>query len=427
MFVDKANIYIKAGDGGNGAVAFRREKYVPDGGPAGGNGGKGGDIIIKADNNLRTLMDFNYKKKYVAERGEDGKGSNMYGKDGDDLIIKVPTGTVIKEKKSNLVIADLKDDNQSITIAKGGIGGKGNAQFKTSVRQAPSFAKMGKKGEEFEIILELKLLADVGLVGFPNVGKSTFLSIVTKANPKIANYHFTTLVPNLGVVAPNNANSFVMADIPGIIEGASDGVGLGLEFLRHIQRTKLLIHIVDISGQEGRNPIEDFKTINNELKTYSQDLTDRYQIVVANKIDLLFDKTPYEEFKKKINSMGYEVFPMSNATRQGVDEIINFVSSKLSQIPDTQIFEEEEYYHIDKIREEKKNSDVEIYYEDGKYNIVGEKMEALLYSVDFRSLESSQYFQASMEKMGIYDKLRDMGINQGDVVSVCGYEFEFYD
>lgn len=425
MFVDLANISIKAGDGGNGAVCFRREKYIPAGGPSGGNGGKGGDVIILASSNLRTLMDFKYKKKYIAENGEDGKGSNMFGKDGEDLVIKVPVGTVIRNKKTGLVIKDMNKNNEEYIIAKGGSGGRGNATFKTSVRQAPAFAKMGKKGEEIEITLELKLLADVGLLGFPNVGKSTFLSVVTKANPKIANYHFTTLVPNLGVVIPKNASSFVIADIPGIIEGASEGVGLGFDFLRHIQRTKMLIHIVDISGQEGRNPIEDFKKVNNELENYSKSLITREQIVVANKIDLLFDRKSYDEFKKEVESLGYKVFPMSNATYEGVDDIINYVSNKLSSIPDIEIFEEEDYEKSEDLDID--TDEIKIYKEDEKYYIGGRKIASLLYSVDFKSLESAQYFHNSMEKNGVYDKLRDMGIKDGDIVSILGYEFEFYD
>lgn len=425
MFVDLANIYIKAGNGGNGAVAFRREKYIPAGGPAGGNGGKGGDVIIEADNNLRTLMDFKYKKNYQAQSGEDGKGSNMYGKDGEDLIIKVPVGTVIRNNKTNLVIKDMNKSGERFVVAKGGSGGRGNATFKSSIRQAPSFAKMGKKGEEIQISLELKLLADVGLLGFPNVGKSTFLSIVTKANPKVANYHFTTLVPNLGVATPKNATSFVIADIPGIIEGASNGVGLGFDFLRHIQRTKMLIHIADISGQEGRDPLEDFKKVNYELGNYSKVLLDREQIVVANKMDLLYDKEPYEKFKNEIEKLGYKVFPMSNATHEGVDDIINYVSNKLKEIPTIKIFDDNEYEDINNKKLEEK--DIKIYKKNNKYIIEGRDVEAILYSVDFRSLESSQYFQNTMEKEGIYNKLRKMGIQEGDIVSICGYEFEFFD
>ena len=325
MFVDIAKISVKAGDGGNGCVAFRREIYVPAGGPAGGDGGNGGNVVFKADNNLRTLLDFKYKKKYVAESGADGKGSNMFGKNGEDLIIKVPVGTIIRDTDTNLVIADLRKNEQEVVVAHGGRGGKGNTNFKSSIRQAPSFAKSGTKGQELDINLELKLLADVGLIGFPNVGKSTFLSIVTKATPKIANYHFTTLVPNLGVASLKNGTSFVIADIPGLIEGASDGVGLGFDFLRHVQRTKVLVHIVDISGCEGRDPLDDFEKINEELKQFDEKLATKKQIVVANKMDLLFDKEVYDIFKQELEERGYKVFSMSAATTSGVEDILNYL------------------------------------------------------------------------------------------------------
>ncbi|EHL17768.1 obg family GTPase CgtA [Peptoanaerobacter stomatis] len=426
MFVDIAKITIKAGDGGNGCVAFRREIYVPDGGPAGGDGGNGGNIIFKADNNLRTLLDFKYKKKYEAENGQDGKGSNMYGKNGEDLIIKVPVGTVIRDTDTNLVIADLRKNGQEVIVAHGGHGGKGNSHFKTSVRQAPSFAKSGTKGQQFEVNLELKLLADVGLIGFPNVGKSTFLSIVTKATPKIANYHFTTLTPNLGVASLKNGDSFVIADIPGLIEGASQGVGLGFDFLRHIQRTKILIHIVDISGCEGREPLEDFEKINKELEEFDEKLSRKKQIVVANKMDLLFDKSIYEEFKDEIESRGYKVFAMSTATVQGVEDILNYCSQLLSQIEEEDIFDDEEYY-TDEKAVKKSTDDIKIIKEKGIYKIEGDKLERLLYSVNFNDLESMRHFQSVLENTGIFDMLRKDGIQDGDTVSIYGFEFEFYD
>ena len=426
MFVDIAKITIKAGDGGNGCVAFRREIYVPDGGPAGGDGGNGGNIIFKADNNLRTLLDFKYKKKYEAENGQDGKGSNMYGKNGEDLVIKVPVGTVIRDTDTNLVIADLRKNEQEVIVAHGGHGGKGNSHFKTSVRQAPSFAKSGTKGQQFEVNLELKLLADVGLIGFPNVGKSTFLSIVTKATPKIANYHFTTLTPNLGVASLKNGDSFVIADIPGLIEGASQGVGLGFDFLRHIQRTKILIHIVDISGCEGREPLEDFEKINKELEEFDEKLSRKKQIVVANKMDLLFDKSIYEEFKDEIESRGYKVFAMSTATVQGVEDILNYCSQLLSKIEEEEIFDEEEYY-TDEKAVKKSTDDIKITKEKGIYKIEGDKLERLLYSVNFNDLESMRHFQSVLENTGIFDMLRKDGIQDGDTVSIYGFEFEFYD
>lgn len=426
MFVDIANISIQGGDGGNGAASFRREKYVPDGGPDGGDGGKGGDVIFVADNNLHTLMDFNYKRKYKAESGEDGHGGNKFGKDGENLLIRVPVGTVIKERETGLIIADMNENGEEKIIAMGGKGGRGNVHFKSSIRRAPLFAKAGKKGEKFEVTLELKLIADVGLVGFPNVGKSTFLSIVTKANPKIANYHFTTLCPNLGVVNPKNAKSFVIADIPGLIEGASDGVGLGHDFLRHVERNKLLIHIVDISESEGRDPFEDFITINNELEKYSSRLKKLPQIVVANKIDILQDKEKYEEFKKSIEKIGYKCFYMSAATRQGVDDVINYVSNTLETLEPEEIFEETEYYTKEKSVSDY-NDNINIR-KDGKiYVVEGDRIEALIYSVNFENLESSAHFQSVMEEIGVYDRLRNMGINDGDIVSICGYEFEFFD
>lgn len=426
MFVDIAKISVKGGDGGNGCVAFRREIYVPAGGPAGGDGGHGGNVVFKADYNLRTLLDFKYKKKYNAPNGEDGKGSNMFGKNGEDLVIKVPVGTIIRDADSNLVIADLSSNEQEVIVARGGRGGKGNTNFKSSVRQAPSFAKSGTKGQELDIVLELKLLADVGLIGFPNVGKSTFLSIVTKASPKIANYHFTTLTPNLGVASLKNGTSFVIADIPGLIEGASEGVGLGFDFLRHIQRTKVLIHIVDISGCEGRDPIEDFEAINEELGRYSEKLISKKQIVVANKMDLVQDEKVFEDFKREIEERGYKVFAMSNATTRGIEDILNECSYLLSQIDDEDIFEEEEYYDDEKAVKNAKD-DIVIRKEKNVYVIEGDKLERLLYSVNFQDLESMRHFQSVLDNIGIFNMLRERGIQDGDTVSLYGFEFEFYN
>lgn len=427
MFVDKAKIYVKAGNGGNGAVAFRKELYVPAGGPEGGDGGDGGNIVIKVDRGMRTLMDFKYKRKYVAESGGDGKKKNKYGKSGDTLTLKVPQGTLIRDAKTNLVIADLKDEDSEIVIAKGGIGGLGNTHFKTATRQAPRFAKPGKDGQEREIILELKMLADVGLVGFPNVGKSTFLSIVTKAKPKIANYHFTTLTPNLGVVQTNFGDSFVLADIPGLIEGAHEGVGLGHDFLRHVERTKVLIHVVDISGVEGRDPYEDFIKINEELSKYNERLSTRPQIVVANKMDILADESVYQEFKVKVEKLGYEVFSMSAITRNGVDDVINRTSNVLKETEDFELVSEEEMVNEHDFVDNK-GDEISVRIEgEGVYIVEGKALEKVLYSVDFEYIESLKYFQDMMEKRGVFEKLRKLGIQDGDVVKMYDLEFEYYN
>jgi len=426
MFVDKAKLYIKAGNGGNGAVAFRREIYVPAGGPAGGDGGKGGNVIIIADSNLRTLMDYRYKSKYVAEPGEDGKGSNMFGKHGEDLYLRVPVGTIIKDEETGLVMADLKNDGDEFIAAKGGYGGKGNTHFKTSVRQAPGFAKAGKDGEEKNIILELRLIADVGLIGFPNVGKSTFLSIISKAKPKIANYHFTTLTPNLGVTKLKNGDSFVVADIPGIIEGANEGIGLGHDFLRHIERTKVLVHIVDISGIEGRDPLDDFEKINTELKKYNEKLSSRTQIVVANKMDILDDIDIYNNFKSELENRGYKVYSMSAATLSGVDEILNTISQMLKDAEEVDLFDEEDIYDETKVISQNID-EIKVYKENDIFIVEGNRLEKLLYSVDFEDMESIRYFQSIMEKTGVFDKLRSIGVQDGDTVRIYDLEFEYYE
>lgn len=427
MFIDKAKIFVKSGDGGNGCVSFRREKYVPLGGPDGGDGGKGGSVIFEVDPGLTTLLDFKYKKKFVAEAGGKGEGSKCYGKDGDDLHVKVPMGTIIRDFESNKIIADLSHKDDVFVLAKGGKGGKGNCKFCTPTRQAPHFAEPGMPGEERWIILELKLLADVGLVGFPNVGKSTFLSTVTAAKPKIANYHFTTLKPNLGVVKAEGINAFVMADIPGIIEGAAEGVGLGLDFLRHIERTRLLIHVVDISGIEGRDPFEDFVKINEELKKYSVKLWDRPQIVVANKADMLYDEEVYEDFKKKVNELGFDkVYKMSAATKSGVDEIIKEAGRMLTEIPitDLEISEEERF-----VQEEKRFTyDVSV--EDGEegnkvYVVYGSFVDRLLNSVNIHDADSLRYFHKVLRNKGVFDTLREMGIEDGDMVRLNDFEFEY--
>ncbi|MGL5256844.1 MAG: GTPase ObgE [Proteocatella sp.] len=426
MFIDKAHIYLKAGNGGNGAVAFRREVYVPAGGPNGGDGGHGGNIIFEVDTNMRTLMDFKYQRKYSAEHGGNGKGSNMHGKTGEDLILKVPVGTVVRDEKTNLVLADLSNEGDRFVAAKGGGGGKGNTHFKNAIRQAPAFAKAGREGQERNVVLELKLIADVGLLGFPNVGKSTFLSIVTKANPKIANYHFTTLYPNLGVVKLKTGDSFVIADIPGLIEGASDGIGLGHDFLRHVERTKVLVHIVDISGIEGRDPLDDFRKINAELEKFNPRLAKKPQIVAANKTDLLSDDEQLIAFKKELEAEGYTVIPMSTATREGVDELLNMTSQLLKDAEESQLFDEEDYF-VEEVIEESDIDKIEIRIEDGVYIVEGTPLEKLLYSVHFEDMESIRYFQKMLEQYKIFERLRAMGIEDGDTVKIYDLEFDFFD
>jgi obg family GTPase cgtA len=426
MFIDKARIFVKAGNGGNGAVSFRREKYVPAGGPDGGDGGRGANIIMVADTGLRTLMDFKYKKKYSAQHGEDGSKKKRAGKNGEDLILSVPEGTVIRDEKTGLIIADLKKAGDQAVVARGGYGGKGNQHFANAVRQAPAFAKSGTDGQERWITLELKMIADVGLLGFPNVGKSTFLSVVTSAKPKIANYHFTTLTPNLGVVQTRHGESFVIADIPGIIEGAADGVGLGHDFLRHVERTKVLVHIVDISGIEGRDPIDDFEKINEELRLYNEKLSKRPQLVVANKSDLLFDESIYENFKKTMEEKGYEVFKMSAATRDGVDQVIDRVSQLLNEVEEVELVSKEEMYRPELDVDDEAGLKIEVD-EDGIYVVTGKELRRIMYSVNFDDMESLQFFQAQMEAKGVFDMLREAGIEDGDIVKIYELEFEFYN
>ena len=423
MFTDKAKIFIKAGNGGNGAIAFHREKYVAAGGPDGGDGGKGGSIYFCADEALNTLMDFKYKRKYTAENGQSGMGKHMNGKNGADTIIKVPKGTVIRDINGR-ILADICDTKNPVCLAKGGNGGWGNAHFATPTRQTPNFAKNGQKGTEREIVLELKLLADVGLVGFPNVGKSTLLSVTTKASPKIANYHFTTLVPNLGVVTLGEGMSFVLADIPGIIEGASEGAGLGHEFLRHIERTRLLIHIVDVSGIEGRDPISDFDIINEELKSYNIDLADRPQIVAANKTDILQDEKKYNDFLSEMKKRGFTVFPISAASGKGVPELMKYAFGELSKLPpiiefepEADIFEEEFIDKTDKGYEITKDGEV--------FVISGSWIEAVGASVNFADNESLQFFQSALINRGVIDALLDRGIKEGDTVRIGDLEFDF--
>ena len=424
MFIDKAKIFIKAGNGGNGAIAFHREKYVAAGGPDGGDGGRGGNVIFRVDLGLTTLMDFRYKRKYVAESGQAGMRNKMNGKRGEDIVISVPQGTVVRDVETGKIIADLYEPDKDVILAKGGNGGWGNAHYATATRQTPNFAKNGQKGDEREVYLELKLLADVGLVGFPNVGKSTILSRTTKADPKIANYHFTTLEPNLGVVDLGEHMSFVLADIPGIIEGASEGVGLGHEFLRHIERTRLLLHVVDASGIEGRNPSEDFEIINSELVKYNLDLENRPQIVAANKTDILQDEEMYNEFCDKISAFGYKVFPISAATGQGLSELMKYVYTELEKLPPIQEFDIE----LDVNEEEfvdKTDKGFEVHNENGVYVVSGSWIEAVGGSINFSDPESLQFFQQALKNRGVIDALADAGIKEGDTVRIGDLEFDF--
>lgn len=424
MFTDYVKITAKAGNGGNGAISFRHEKYVAAGGPDGGDGGKGGDIYFTVDPDANTLLDFRFKKKFKAENGENGSGSNRYGKGGKDLYIKVPLGTIIKDVVTNKLVADLSKIGQTELILKGGRGGKGNAHFATSTRQAPRFAQMGEKGIEKEVILELKLLADVGLIGFPNVGKSTLLSVVTSATPKIADYHFTTIVPNLGVVNTEYGNSFVIADIPGIIEGASYGVGLGLQFLRHIERTRLLLHVVDVSGVEGRNPIKDFEIINEELDKYSKKLSKRKQIVVANKIDSMTNSNLYKELEEFTKEKGIELFKISAVTKQGVRELMNRVSLLLEELPKEDLIETEQKV-VYVIKEEESGFSIDNI--NGTFVVSGPSIEKLMRRVNLADNESMHFFQKTLKELGVEDKLKDLGVQEGDTVKFIDWEFEWYE
>ncbi|NLM75020.1 MAG: GTPase ObgE [Clostridiaceae bacterium] len=423
MFIDYAEIYIKAGDGGDGAVSFRREKYIPNGGPDGGDGGDGGNVVFKVDTGLRTLMDFRYKRKYVAENGERGGKSNMTGRRGADLIIRVPQGTVVKDKETGRIIADLHEVDQEEIIARGGKGGAGNQRFATPTRQAPNFAKRGSPGQERTVILELKLIADVGLIGFPNVGKSTLLSVVSKAKPKVADYHFTTLTPNLGVVSLGEGQSFVMADLPGLIEGAHEGTGLGHKFLRHVERTRLLIHVVDIAETEGRDAIEDFDVINKELELYNPELAKRPQIIAANKIDALQDPDRLKRFKAEMEKRGYKVFEISAATNKGVDELMYYTYEELKDLPPVVLFDpSEKLIEIDIPDDEPPFT---IRRENEVFVVEGPQIEKLLGSVNFDDRDSLGYFQRSVRKMGVIDALVEKGIKEGDTVRMGEIEFDY--
>ncbi len=421
MFVDKAKILIKAGDGGHGAVAFHREKYIASGGPDGGDGGKGGDVVFVVDSNISTLADFKYKRKYKAQNGADGSGSRKSGKKGEDLVIRVPQGTVIREAQSGAVMCDMST-NEPFVAAKGGKGGWGNCHFATPTRQTPRFAKSGAPGEEWEVTLELKLLADVGLLGFPNVGKSSFISVVSEAKPIIADYHFTTITPVLGVVSLGEGTSFVIADIPGLIEGASEGVGLGHEFLRHVERCRMLIHIVDVAASEGRDPKEDFEKINFELECFNPELAKRPQIVVGNKIDLATEEQR-NEFREYIEKQGLEYFEMCAPIQEGTKEVINAAAAKLATLPAVKRFESEEIPL--EVVLKKKNTGFTVTEEDGVYIVDAPWLASIIARTDLDDYESLQYLQRVLISSGIIDALREKGIEEGDTVSIYDFEFEF--
>ena len=421
MFIDKVRISVKAGAGGNGAVAFHREKYVAAGGPDGGDGGNGGSIVLHVDDNLSTLMDFRYKRKYSAPNGENGQGKRCRGKNGENLIIKVPRGTVVRDLATNEIIKDMSDSDDFV-LCKGGRGGWGNQHFATPTRQVPRFAKAGLPGEEHDVILELKLLADVGLVGFPNVGKSTLLSVTSNAHPKIANYHFTTLYPNLGVIYVADGVSFVMADIPGIIEGAADGVGLGHDFLRHIDRCRLLVHVVDVSGSEGRDPVEDFDAINAELAQYSPELATRPQIVVANKTDIMEDESLLEKLRAHVEPMGYPLFALSAASHTGTRELTLKIAEKLSTLPPVIVYEPE---YVPKPVKIDASEPLQITVEDGVYIVEGKWLQRLMSNVNFGDYESRMFFDRMLRENGVFQQLEDLGIQDGDIVSMYELEFEY--
>jgi len=422
MFIDKATISVKAGKGGDGSVAFKREKYVPAGGPDGGDGGRGGSVIVVADDNMSTLMDFRYKRKYVAENGVGGQGKRCSGKDGEDIIIRVPRGTLIKDKETDGIIKDMTD-TEPFVLARGGRGGWGNQHFATPTRQTPRFAKPGMEGDSKEVVLELKLLADVGLVGFPNVGKSTLLSVVSKAHPKIANYHFTTLFPNLGVVYVTDGVSFVLADIPGIIEGASEGAGLGHDFLRHIDRCRLLIHIVDVSGSEGRDPIEDFEAINKELKEYSPELADRPQLVVANKTDILPEGSELlNEFRDYVTELGYEFFEMSAVTHAGTSELMKAAAERLASLPPIKVYEAN--YVAPEILIDT-SAEVVIEQFDDVWVVEGPWLERLISTINFTDYESRMHFDRILREAKIFERMEAMGVKDGDVISMYNLEFSY--
>ena len=435
MFADQVKIYIRSGKGGDGHVGFRRELFVPAGGPNGGDGGKGGDVIFVVDEGLNTLSDFRHMKKYCAPNGEDGGKNRCHGADGEDLIIKVPEGTVIRDAESGRVIADMSHGNKRVTVLKGGRGGKGNQHYATATMQAPKYAQPGQRAMELVVTLELKVIADVGLVGFPNVGKSTFLSRVTNARPKIANYHFTTLNPNLGVVDLPDGRGFVIADIPGIIEGASEGVGLGFEFLRHIERTKVMIHIVDAASVEGRDPIDDIYKINAELEAYNPEIAKRPQVIAANKVDLIDPEhaeetdpeNPVHRIRAEYEPKGIRVFPISAATNQGIRELLYFVSGELSKMPkETRVYEQEYNPDQDLLKAEEP---YDVWYDDKEklYRVEGPRIERMLGYTNLETEKGFAFFQKFLQENGINARLKEMGVQEGDTVRLYGHSFEWYD
>lgn len=430
MFADRAKIYVRSGKGGDGHVSFRREKYVPNGGPDGGDGGHGGDVIFEVDEGLNTLIDFRHIRKYKAEDGQEGGKKNCRGKDGNDIVIKVPEGTVIKEAESGQVITDMSGENKRVVLLKGGRGGNGNQHYATSTMQAPKYAQPGQPAIELELILELKVIADVGLVGFPNVGKSTFLSRVTNARPKIANYHFTTLNPNLGVVDLDGTKGFVIADIPGLIEGASEGIGLGHEFLRHIERTKVIIHIVDAAGTEGRDPIEDIYTINKELEAYNPDIAKRPQVIAANKIDALYtedgEESTIDKIKKEFEPKGIAVYPISAVSGEGLKELLYHVNEMLESVGEEKIVFEQEYFIERKTTYSDEPYTVTYDEEEDEYVVEGPRIEKMLGYTNLESEKGFTFFQNFLKDTGILDELEELGIQEGDTVRMYGLSFDYY-
>ena len=424
MFADRANIIIRSGKGGDGHVSFRRELYVPNGGPDGGDGGRGGDVIFVVDEGINTLSDYRHRRKFKAGDGQEGGRRKCHGADGEDIILKVPAGTVVKDKESGKVILDMSNKKEPVVLLKGGRGGKGNQHYATPTMQVPKFAQPGQPAQELEVLLELKVIADVGLVGFPNVGKSTFLSRVTNAQPKIANYHFTTLSPNLGVVDTANGG-FVIADIPGLIEGASEGVGLGHQFLRHIERTKLMIHVVDAAGTEGRDPVDDIYKINNELKAYNADIANRPQVIAANKIDAIFtDDDPVQRLKDEFEPQGVKVFPISGVTGQGIKELLYYVSNELQHLEQDTIVFEQEYFPEEEIPMNDLPYTVEK--EDDMYVVEGPKIEKMLGYTNLDSERGFAFFQKFLKDSGILEQLEEAGIQEGDTVRMYGLQFDYY-
>lgn len=421
MFIDTAKIKIKAGDGGNGSVSFHREKYVAAGGPDGGDGGRGGNIVFVVDTNLSTLMDFRYKRKYCAPNGEDGRAARCNGKSAQDLVIRVPRGTIVRDAETNLVIADISGD-EPVVVARGGRGGWGNTHFATPTRQIPKFAKPGGKGEELDVRLELKLIADVGLIGFPNVGKSTIISVISAAKPKIANYHFTTLSPVLGVVSVGPEASFVAADIPGLIEGAAEGIGLGHDFLRHVDRCRLLLHVVDVSGCEGRDPKDDFEKINTELRSFSEDLAERPQIVLGNKCDIASPEQ-VEDFRSFIEEKGLMFMPVSAATRQGLEKLPGIVYEQLQKLPPVTVYEPE-YVRPDPSLEDPRAFEI-THLDDGSYDINAPWLERILEGSDVSDYESLQYFQRQLHDSGVIERLVEMGVQEDDTIRIGEFEFDY--